>query len=85
MTLLQVSMMLHYYAIAEPYAMRQPEHANSLAVRNQRLDLANAGLLEVIPDTDDRHQVGWRCTEKGHAYVDAVCAVQVPICKWVQP
>lgn len=24
-------------------------------------------------------------TDKGLAYIDHLCAVQVPICKWVQP
>jgi len=81
MTPLQITMMIHYHAINEPYAMRQPEHANSPAVREQTQDLADAGLIE--PST--RSDSGWRSTAKGQAYIEALCNLPLPVCKWVVP
>lgn len=69
MTPLQIQMMLHYYAIAEPYAMRQPEHAGSRSVIDQRMKLINLGLLSVVPETPS----GYRPTELGREYVDRLC------------
>lgn len=81
MTPLQIFMMLHYYAIAEPYALRHPEHAESPAVREQRVLLISDGLLS----REHGDVRGYRVTERGKAYVETLMAVQVPICKWVQP
>jgi hypothetical protein len=81
MTPLQISMMLHYYAIAAPYAQNDPEHANSPAVFEQRGELMRDGLIK--PDVESRS--GWRATPRGTAYVDALCRMPLPICKWVTP
>jgi hypothetical protein len=81
MTPLQIGLMLHYYTTPRPYAEHEPAHANSGAVCEQRLALYHAGMLE----THSGAVSGYRVTEKGEAYVKALCAVQVPICKWVQP
>lgn len=80
MTPLQIQMMLHYYAICEPYAADRPAHAGSLAVISQRDQLCNIGMLQ-----SEVSDSGFSVTEKGRAYVEAVCAVQIPVCKWVQP
>ncbi len=64
MTILQIQMMLHYYAIAEPYAMRDPAHANSQAVRQQRATLVTLGLI-----VSDNCPSGWRTTEAGDTYI----------------
>jgi hypothetical protein len=81
MTPLQITMMLHYYAIAAPYAQHEPEHAISPAVRSQTQDLADAGLIEPSSTSGS----GWRSTDKGKAYVEMLCDLPVPVCKWVQP
>lgn len=81
MTPLQIVMMLHYYAIAEPYAYRDPCHANSEAVRKQRDRLVSFELIE--PDPNSRS--GYRATERGVAYVEALERTPLPIKKWVMP
>jgi hypothetical protein len=81
MTPLQIQMMLHYYAIAEPYACRQPEHAHSGATKDQRLQLIAWDLLEFTPDKPSSYTP----TEKGVAYVQALCDMPLPIKKWVMP
>jgi hypothetical protein len=81
MTPLQITMMLHYYAIAEPYALRQPEHADSPAVREQRIVLIGDDLL--TREHDDVR--GYRVTERGQAYIDALMAMPLPVCKWTIP
>ena len=83
MTPLQVRMMLHFYTTPVPYAQENPPHANSQAVIDQRACLHHHGLIEAANNFDG--SPGWRCTDRGKAYIEAVCAVQVPICKWVQP
>lgn len=80
MTPLQIGLMLHYYTTPRPYAEHEPDHASSGAVREKRADLCRAGMLEGCNTFS-----GWRVTEKGEAYVAALEAVQVPVCKWVQP
>ena len=81
MTPLQVMMMLHYNGIAEPYAKNEPAHATSPAVTSQRYELCHEGLL-----AQDVHSgSGWKTTDRGRAYVEHVCAVQTPVCMWVQP
>lgn len=81
MTPLQLTMLLHYYSIAEPYALRQPEHANSPVVKDQRMGLMNEGLLLVSDITGSEYKV----TEKGKAFIEALCNMPLPVCKWVIP
>lgn len=82
MTPLQIVMMLHYYAIAEPYAMRQPEHATSPAVKEQRMALLHSDMLEL-----DNSPSGYAVTPRGLAYIEALLEVPLPIKKeiWVIP
>jgi hypothetical protein len=81
MTPLQIRMMLHYYAISAPYAVDNPQHADSLAVREQRQRLINDELIE----PDETSGSGFRATDRGDAYVEALCAMPLPIKKWVMP
>jgi hypothetical protein len=82
MTPLQIQMMLHYYAIAEPYSIRDERHANSPAVREQRLELVALGLLE---NGGDGHVSGYRVTECGRTYVKALCEMPLPVLRYVMP
>lgn len=68
MTPLQITMMLHYYAIAEPYALRDRQHANSSAVEHQRACLIRKGLL--VSDIDSPSH--YRTTDRGKAYITAL-------------
>lgn len=70
MTVLQIQMMLHYYAVAEPYAMHNSAHANSTAVHQQRYKLFKLGLI-----TPDDSPSGWYPTELGRDYVKRLEAV----------
>ncbi len=71
MTILQIQIMLHYYAISEPYAMRDPAHANSEAVHKQRYQLYAWGLI-----APDKGPSGWHTTELGQDYVEALKAME---------
>ena len=75
MTPLQIAMMIHYYVSPEPYAKYEPDHAQSGAVTKQRIELVDLGLLDV----------GHKVTPKGNAYIEALCNMPLPICKWVLP
>ena len=81
MTVLQLMMLLHYSAIAEPYSLRHPKHANSSAVAEQRQWLINDNLLV----EDDKWGSGYQLTERGRAFVEALKAMPLPICKWEVP
>lgn len=81
MTPLQIKMMLHYYCSPTPYAKYEPHHAHSEAVFDQRANLMDEGLLVPV----DSAMASYECTEKGKAYVSALCAMPLPIAKWVIP
>lgn len=83
MTPLQIKMMLHHYAIAAPYAADDPAHANSPAVFKQRALLLDDGLIEPIAGASPSTSYG--TTARGDAYVEALCAMPLPVCKWAQP
>lgn len=71
-TVLHIQIMLHHHAIAEPYALRDPGHANSEATRAYHQDLVKQNMLI--------HDLAWhshyRVTEKGRAYVEALKEVR---------
>lgn len=71
MTPLKLQMMLHYYAIAAPYAEHWPEHANSIAVQVQREELVEAGLLQHKPISPS----GYTPTLQGRVLIKAIRAV----------
>lgn len=81
MTPLQIKMMLHYYAIAEPYSEFDSAHASSPAVVEQRAALVCAELLVPDEESPSLYQV----TDRGRAYVEALQQVPMPIKKWVMP
>jgi hypothetical protein len=57
MTPLHIMMLLHYYAVAEPYSIRNDKHRFSSAVRDYRLDLYRRGLIQPITDDGSRYVV----------------------------
>jgi hypothetical protein len=92
-------MLLHYYARPTDYALwasaSEPNHASSCAVREAMESFVDEGLLKskfgdvswAITQAVYKHEESpfFTITEKGRAMVEHLCAVQIPICKWIQP
>jgi DNA-binding HxlR family transcriptional regulator len=94
MSPLNINILLHVYAIVADYrdAQLNSNHARSEAVSQTFEHFAEEGLIEkIIPDhiwqetPADARSSQYTITEKGRAMVEAICSVQIPICKWVQP
>jgi hypothetical protein len=98
MSPLNIGILLHYYTTPGDYcAFADEPHAGSPAVRESLEWFVEAGLLSCrFGDVSwaaslgktDRHCRETQCfliTEKGEAMVAHLCAVQVPVCKWMQP
>lgn len=94
MSPLSVKILLHIYAHVRDYRdeVLPGEHARSEGVRQTFERFESEGLVEQVVDDgpwcmtpSDQRVSQYRITPKGEAMVDAICAVQIPICKWVQP
>lgn len=94
MSPLNITMLLHIYAIVPDYRDCQlnKSHSRSEAVTETFQSFEAEGLImKIIPDeewhaaSEHTRASQYRITEKGEAMVDAICAVKVPVCKWVQP
>lgn len=94
MSPLNIQILLHVHAIVADYRDMQvnENHARSEAVRQTFEQFVFQGLIEKIMDDKAWHGIPgnsrssqYKTTEKGDAMVEALCAVQIPICKWVQP
>ncbi len=81
MTPLHWQMLLHYYAIAEPYAADNPGHANSLAVRAYTQELLDEELIR----RDQKSGSGYRATDRGEALVDHIVNLPLPEKVWRMP
>jgi hypothetical protein len=81
MTPLHWQMLLHYYAIAEPYASGHPGHANSLVVKAYTADLLESELIRPDPTSGS----GYRATDRGEALVDHITNLPLPEKVWVMP
>ena len=85
-TCLQWQMLLHYHAVAEPYAFRHPQHAQSEAVQDQRSQLIKAGLLERWDMNN--WPSGYKVTDKGRCLINHICnnlPTPVSITEWRIP
>jgi hypothetical protein len=98
MSPLRINMLLHYYTSSSDYAAWissvEPAHASSCAVREALQSFVDDGLLKSkfgdvpwaisksIYETDSPI---FSITDKGQAMVAHLRAVQIPVCKWVQP
>lgn len=91
MALLCIRMLLHYYACARDYRDEVAgQHATSSAVTDFIGDLLAAELIhETNPEWKSQDGAKrfsqYSVTPKGKAMVEHLMAVQVPVCKWVQP
>jgi hypothetical protein len=99
MSPLHIKILLHYYSHADDYAayiyVAEPDHAKSRAVTEFTEFLVSQGLLScrfediawAASQASNKHTDGplFLITDKGRAMVDHLLAVQIPVCKWVQP
>ena len=81
MSPLHLQILLHYYAIAEPYAANNPGHANSLAVKAYTQDLIDKNLILA----DATSGSGYRVTERGEFFVSHICSLPLPVSGWRMP
>jgi predicted transcriptional regulator len=79
MTPLQITMLLHYHTFAEPY-INTNINLNWRGVRQQHEWLIIHNLL---CNDDSTGGCGYRVTEKGRVYIEALQAVPLPVSKWV--
>ena len=98
MSPLKINILLHYYARIGDYRHHVDwQHGNSPAVHESLLWFVEEGLLSCRfgdvswaascdPDTRGKSETQtFQITDRGRAMVEHLCAVQVPVCKWVQP
>lgn len=71
-TPLHINILLHYYAIPTPLEMR------SETWTKYRQDLIDAGLV----NPDNVNGSGFRVSDKGDVWVDALLATPLPIKHW---
>lgn len=83
MTPLHINIMLHHYAIAEPYGTHQPEHQSSTAVRQYHAELVAKDMLKVEITAPS----GYTVTERGMVYIAALTHLELPISvtEWRMP
>lgn len=81
MTSLHWRLLLHYYAIAEPYAARDEAHANSPTTRSFTEQLVEWDLIVIVPTSGS----GYRATARGEALVDFICNLPLPEQIWRMP
>lgn len=78
MTPLHLELMLHYYACREKFPR---EHAP--AVVSYTAELIEQGLLRETGGPLD--EARYCATEKGRAYVIALCRMPMPLATWIMP
>lgn len=74
---LQISMVLHAYAIAEPMPLPSTEHREQLA------ELETLGLVTMRDKSAPRGV--WQCTEFGNAWVEMLMRTPLPERRFVDP
>lgn len=79
MTPLHIQIAIHYHVSRGPYAHGTP-HGNSTATNNFTDELYRAGLLRW-----NEEQQCFEGTEACKVWVNALCAVPLPVQQWVIP
>lgn len=77
MSPMMIRVMLHFYAMREPYSGPDSAKAANQAIA----ELCSYGLLKESPDTINDYVA----TDKGRVYVEALIAVPLPVQTWVIP
>lgn len=75
MTPLHLMILIHHNGVVSPYAMGNPEHANSTAVAEYTEHLAMTGLIEPWPNNP--YPNPWRTTPAGKQHVKDLCNLSV--------
>lgn len=88
MSPLELSILIHYKGHADDF---NDGDFSAPAVRDfidKFIDTSDSwttsGMLEQIPLEEGKYST-YRLTEKGHVFVDALCALRPPIQVWVMP
>ena len=74
MTVLQIQMLLHYYAIGAPYAANDIEHRNSPAVQQQRDQLLQWQMIV----SDNQSPSGFKILPRGLCFIDHLKRLPLP-------
>lgn len=77
-TPLHLMLLLHYHVTPDPWPQR-----GAPAVLEFTGDLIGLGLVEHVIKGKHGHQYG--TTDRGAAYVDALCSVPLPVQRWAIP
>lgn len=82
---LEIHIALHYWARNERYAWREPDHANSEAVKRIKTEFEARGLLRrLFVMAGDQEAPDYEPVRDALApYVEALCAIPFPIQVWV--
>lgn len=82
MSPLKIQMLLHFHAYCESYDDR-----GGNAQREAFHHFLSERLITEVAIHQGASIYGrfYRTTDRGRAMVEALCAVKLPICKWVQP
>jgi hypothetical protein len=75
LTPLHIQILLHYYAIAEPYAKDKPAHANSIATITYTQQLVQHGLIYRNEDSPS----GYSSTTCGEAFIERLLATPIAL------
>lgn len=81
MTPLHIEILLWYHCRAEPFAIREPEHARSTVVRDFRASLMKDNLIYESSTSGS----GYTLTDRGKAFIEFILDTPLPVCKWVRP
>jgi hypothetical protein len=84
---MKINMMLHFYACAEAFAPEAQRRSSAYTMFVK--ELLREGLIERPTHRQREEYRGWayKATEKGKAWVHALCTVPVPVAKtrWIIP
>jgi hypothetical protein len=76
----EIEVMLHYYSLTSDY----PDIVDNPPVWRPTIEaFIEQGMLR--ERANDPRDCCYFITDRGRAYVEHLCEVQLPICKWVQP
>lgn len=90
MTPLHLQILLWTHTRPTRYAEYEPGHANSSVVKDYTESLIHNELIERDPQPKHPSDLDYtasnlRTTDRGRAYVEMLCNLPLPVCKWVQP
>ena len=82
MTPLEIEILLHYYTRAVDY---RDGDFTAPAVRQALDSFYELGMLRHATRKSDSGPLSYEVTERAEAYIQALCALPLPVQKWVMP